>query len=322
VEEPRIIAIDWSGRRGRDQARVIWLGEVVGGQLVRLESGRTRTEIVDLLIAEASRDPSLIVGLDFAFSVPAWYLHDRWLAPPALWAKLRSEALTPAMRRLGLARWLNEPEFPFWTTRESHALLAPGMEFRRTENEVRRRGIQPKSVFQLVGAGQVGRGSLYGMQALDWLAASGFRIWPFDPPGFPLVVEIFPRLLTGPVRRNSEGERNRYLARVPMASELRERAVRSEDAFDAAVSALVMGRAVGEFVALSAEPDYGLEGKIWQPSVPVNLGAADAESRVDANELIAALAHVIREAAAHGESAELQAEQVLGELSRRGLIRG
>jgi hypothetical protein len=66
------------------------------------------------------------------------------------------------------------------------------LDFRRTEREVRVPGTQPKSVFQLVGAGQVGRGSLYGMQALHRLTGAGFRIWPFDPPALPLAVEIYP----------------------------------------------------------------------------------------------------------------------------------
>jgi hypothetical protein len=43
---------------------------------VRLENGRTRTEIVEALVAEKERDPHLMVGFDFAFSLPAWYLRD------------------------------------------------------------------------------------------------------------------------------------------------------------------------------------------------------------------------------------------------------
>jgi hypothetical protein len=126
-------------------------------------------------------------------------------------------------------------------------------------------GVQPKSVFQLVGAGQVGRGSLYGMQALHRLAGAGFRIWPFDPPGPPVVVEIFPRILTGPVRKNSPSERERYLEAVPIPPDLRRLAAASEDAFDAAVSAVVMAGGVGELRALPEAPGYEVEGMIWRP---------------------------------------------------------
>jgi predicted nuclease with RNAse H fold len=322
VKEPRIIAIDWSGRSGRDQRRTLWLAETIDGEFVRLENGRTRAEIIEVLVAEQDHDPHLVVGLDFAFSLPAWYLRDRGLTARTLWVALAEEALTPGMRRLGLAHWLNTPEPPFWTTGGAHRLLAPEQKFRRTEHEVRAPGFQPKSVFQLVGAGQVGRGSLYGMQALHRLAASGFRIWPFDAPGLPLVVEIFPRLLTGAVTKNRQHDRERYLAALAMPSELRRLAATSEDAFDAAVSALVMTASVDELVGLHHEPDYALEGRIWQPRTSVDLPGAEPEPRTSEGEIMTVVARVIGEAAARGDSAEAQAEQVLGELNRRGLLRG
>jgi hypothetical protein len=272
VNEARVIAIDWSGRRGPDQRRALWLAEAVDGELVRLEGGRTRAELVELLIAEADRDPNLIVGVDFAFSLPAWYLQERQLTPRQLWALLADEALTPTMRQLGLTRWMNRPELPFWTTAEAHARLAPGRSLRRTEQEVRVPGVQPKSVFQLVGAGQVGRGSLHGMGALHRLAGAGFRIWPFDPSELPQVVEIFPRVLTGPVRKNRPGERERYLGTVPMRADLRLVAAGSEDAFDAAVSAVVMAARADELRTLPPVTGYLLEGQIWRPRDPVALG--------------------------------------------------
>ena len=290
------------------------------GELIRLEGGRTRAELVELLIAEADRDPNLIIGVDFAFSLPAWYLQERQLTARQLWALLADEALTPAMRQLGLTRWMNHPELPFWITGEAHARLAPGQSLRRTEQEVGVPGVQPKSVFQLVGAGQVGRGSLYGMGALHRLAGAGFRIWPFDPSGLPLVVEIFPRVLTGPVRKNSPTERERYLGAVPMSPDLGRLAAASEDAFDAAVSAVVMAARIDELRVLPDAPGYELEGKIWQPRDPVVLGTGGRLPQGAHGELATAVAAVLRGAAAHGESATTQAEQVLDMLSRRGLL--
>jgi hypothetical protein len=79
------MAIDWSGRSGPGQSRALWRAEAVDGELVRLEGGRTRAELVELLIAEADRDTNLIVGVDFAFSLPAWYRRERLLAPRQLW---------------------------------------------------------------------------------------------------------------------------------------------------------------------------------------------------------------------------------------------
>src|SRR4051812_35367219 len=46
VQRARVIAIDWSGRSGPDQKRALWLGEAQAGELVRLESERTRDQLV------------------------------------------------------------------------------------------------------------------------------------------------------------------------------------------------------------------------------------------------------------------------------------
>ncbi len=261
----RIFAIDWSGRSGSDQGRALWLAEAVNRKLVRLEAGRSRDETVELLIAEANRNLELIVGLDFAFSLPEWYLRDRALTTRALWARLAAEELTPRMRSLGLARWMNSPEPPFWTTAQAHALLAGDQKFRRTEIDARAANSQPKSVFQLVGAGQVGRSSLYGMQALHRLAAAGFAIWPFHEAEPPLLVEIYPRLLTGPVIKSRQSERERYLSTLDIPRRFSRQAAACEDAFDAAVSAVVMSAAVGELLALPNKPHDLIEGRIWQP---------------------------------------------------------
>jgi hypothetical protein len=261
--DARAIAIDWSGRAGPDQKRVIWLAEASAGRLTRLENGRTRAELTDFLLDELDRDGNLVVGLDFAFSLPAWYLEKRDLTPRALWKALADESLTPKMTQLGLAKWIGEPEPPFWRTSDAYRLLQPDQRFRRTEEESRRFGSQPKSVFQLVGGGQVGPGSLFGMQALHRLAAGGYRIWPFDPPSLPMVVEIFPRVLTGAVTKSSRDARETYLVRLSVTAEQRELIEASEDAFDAAVSALVMTEHIDELLELETEPDYTLEGKIW-----------------------------------------------------------
>jgi hypothetical protein len=322
VDTPRVMAIDWSGRSGPDQRRAIWLAEASDGELVRLEGGRTRAELVELLIAEADRDPSMIVGFDFAFSLPAWYLQVRRLTPRQLWALLADEALTPAMQRYGLARWMNGPEAPFWTMSQDQARLRPQQMFRRTENDMRLPGVMPKSVFQLIGAGQVGRGSLYGMQALHRLTGAGFYAWPFDSPALPLVVEIYPRVLTGPVRKNSQSERERYLEAVPMPPDLRRQAASSEDAFDAAVSAVVMAARVEELKALPEEPGYAIEGKIWAPRDPAAVGTAGRLPASRYGELGSGVARVIQAAVARGESATAQADEVLEMLNGRGLLGG
>jgi hypothetical protein len=134
--------------------------------------------------------------------------------------------------------------------------------FRRTELAVKRK-FAVKSVFQIGGAGAVGTGSIRGMPLLHRLRSAGASVWPFDAPGWPRVVEIYPRLLTGPVVKSSAAARDAYLARrYPALGP-----IASEDAFDAAVSALTMARHADDLAALPTESDPELrrEGRIWYP---------------------------------------------------------
>ena len=262
VEITRVIAVDWSGARAGVRKK-LWLAEARGGRLVRLECGRDRDELTAHLVELAREDPRLVVGLDFAFSMPAWFLRERAIATgPELWRLVEREGES----------WLARCEPPFWGKPvRPRPELATGRSFyRRTESErLPVRGIAPKSVFQVGGAGSVGTGSLRGMPKLSELAAAGFSIWPFEVPRFPLVVEIYPRWLTGRVRKARALARRLDLASRAAAEDraLVEIAVSSEDAFDAAVSALTMARCAGELLALAIErdPTFLLEGRIWSP---------------------------------------------------------
>jgi hypothetical protein len=108
------------------------------------------------------------------------------------------------------------------------------------------------------------------MAVLARLRREGFSIWPFDPPGWPRVVEIYPRLLTGPVRKSDPAARARYLSELawPPDPGLRELAASTEDAFDAAVSALAMWVHRDDLASLPAALplEAAREGWIWQPS--------------------------------------------------------
>ena len=238
----------------------IWLAEAVDGKLVRLENGRSREQIAEHLIEEAGRDPRMVVGLDFAFSLPAWFLEQRDLASAhELWALADREG----------DAWLAACLPPFWG--RGRTPRPDQVHFRRTELDVPvTAGIRPKSVFQIGGAGAVGTGSLRGMRHLADLADAGFAIWPFDDPRLPTAVEIYPRALTGPVLKSRHRARREYLERrfPDEDAVMRERAAGSEDAFDAAVSALVMARHRHELADLpSVAPDSRprLEGAIWTP---------------------------------------------------------
>jgi hypothetical protein len=107
------------------------------------------------------------------------------------------------------------------------------------------------------------------MPLLLRLHQSGARVWPFTSFGDPVVVEIYPRLLTGPVRKSNRDARHELLTtRYPdLDAEHFEAASLSEDAFDAAVSALVMIEHVADLRTLPAEqqPHLRVEGRIWHP---------------------------------------------------------
>jgi len=144
--------------------------------------------------------------------------------------------------------------------------------FRRTEASLPAvGGTRPKSTFQVGGVGSVGTGSVRGFPVLARLRAAGFRVWPFhDSPARPVVVEIYPRLFTGPVVK-SRGEARRALLDELMPAirdPFRAAAIASEDAFDALLSACAMSRAATELGRLPVVDDdvLRLEGVIWAPA--------------------------------------------------------
>jgi hypothetical protein len=259
----RVVAIDWSGRAKRAH-RYIWLAEAAGDDLIRLECGRSREAIGQWLITEAENGEELVVGIDFAFSLPAWFLADRELpSAQALWA------MTGPLHSLS-ERWLRDCDPPFWG-KPGRCKPQAFAEWRLTELLCQASGWRPRSVFQVGGAGAVGTGSLRGMLLLHELRSAGFSIWPFDDPGLPLAIEIYPRALTGPVLKSRQDCREQYLRSCYPAlnDEWTRLAAVSEDAFDAAVSALQMARHVRELKNLPSISDktLKLEGLIWLPGL-------------------------------------------------------
>jgi hypothetical protein len=252
------MAVDWSGAV-HGAGRKIWLAEVRDTRVARLECGRSREAVEAHLIDEAARDPHVVIGLDFAFSMPSWFLREhRFASAHALWAHVAAG---------GGETWLEAYEPPFWGRPGKRR---PSIDPARTWMRRCERGIGAKSVFQVGGAGAVGTGSLRGMPMLRRLHERGFHIWPYDDPGYPLVVEIYPRSLTGPVVKSRHDAREAYCRRngAAVPREFMERACASEDAFDALFSALRMWERIDELCALQPAQDdvERIEGAIWLPS--------------------------------------------------------
>ncbi len=254
------MAIDWSG--ARRPARKLWLAEAHGGHLRRVDCLKSREAAAQEVIRFCEQAPNAIVGLDFAFSMPAWFLKQRQISAAfEFWELVQAEG----------ERWLRECSSPFWG--RPGKCKPPRLEwFRSTEKEVGAvQGISPKSCFQIGGAGAVGTGSIRGMPMLRCLRKAGISIWPFDPPTLPIVVEIYPRLLTGAVKKSSADARGDYLAQkgYDLPPALRAKVVQSEDAFDAAVSSLMLDRHRAQLERLPFPLDgtHRLEGAIWAPDL-------------------------------------------------------
>jgi hypothetical protein len=232
---------------------------VSGGHVHGLEPAKNREKAIDSLLRYLQENPQSVVGLDFAFSFPEWFLGERSLRSALeLWNVVAREG----------EKWLQECQPPFWG-RPGKPKPEIETHYRRTELRLRSvSGIKPKSPFQIGGAGAVGTGSIQGMPFLRRLRGEGkCAVWPFDSPRDPLVVEIYPRILTGRVVKSSEEGRSAYLKRWPaLPASIISPAAASEDAFDALVSALVMDSHIDRLRNIEAGDDISrLEGEIWVP---------------------------------------------------------
>jgi hypothetical protein len=251
----RIFAVDWSGKlKGEHES--VWLAEVRDEELVSLENGRSRGELVEHIVSIADVDPEIVVGFDFAFSFPGWWCEAQgWRNVREVWSALAADG----------EQLLAACDHPLWGRPGKSNPHSSDRRHRRTETEENKTA---KSVFQIGGAGVVGTGSIRGMPHLLTLAEHGFSIWPFDAVQPPCVIEIYPRALTGPVNKSRLATRRALLyERFPTQPEgMLERAAGSEDAFDAAVSALVMAKHLDQIAELPAttDPKFAVEGRVWR----------------------------------------------------------
>ncbi len=297
----RVVGIDWSGRvDAAGQRRHIWAGiwtaDSNGKVSVRLEAGRTRAEVAEWLIEMAKETPRMVVGFDFCFSFPAWFVRDEHgvRSAPEFWKRVVDDGHAE--------RWLmrGAEDRRFWGKPHKRPAEFSGEHLHRMlrgtdilckiaalipegERQARVKGITPKSVFQVGGAGSVGTASLRGFAVLLRLRAAGFRVWPFDAPALvgasprPLVVEMYTRLNTGAVRKSNAEARAAYLSRkrredaayAGLSRSVMQKARAGEDAFDALVSTMVMAERRETFARLPKprDPLAGIEGWTWTPEV-------------------------------------------------------
>jgi hypothetical protein len=257
----QFIAVDWSGRAtSAGQRRHIFIASWHAG-VITLENGYTHEEVCALLLSAAAQTPDLVVGLDFAFSFPAWWLREQNCEDAfALWQLAAKNG----------ERWLRDGCEPFWGRPGQPCPLdhrAPRWRGFRSTDHV----LSAKSPFQIAGAGAVGTGSIRGMPMLARLHRAGFHLWPFQPAKMPLALEIYPRLFTGAVVKSRRNARMDYLQQPRYASlpgDVLAKATASEDAFDALCSLLGMVEHAAHLNTLAQEhhPVARLEGAIWNPT--------------------------------------------------------
>jgi hypothetical protein len=282
-----IIAIDWSGRVDLSGQRRHIVAAIWRAGRVRVESGRTRDEVAEWLVSLAQKDPALVVGFDFCFSFPAWFLHEVGAASaPDFWRIVSERGEDWLSRESQDRRFWGKPHkrpAEFSGAQLHRMLRATDIDCKiaahipEEERVLRIKGITPKSVFQIGGSGSVGTASLRGMRTLQRLHGAGFNVWPFDRPtaGSPLAVEMYSRLNTGPVHKSNPEKRAAYLLRkvkedpayAAVGRAAMTRARNSEDAFDALVSCMVMAERREHFYRLPQprDPSYALEGWTWAP---------------------------------------------------------
>jgi hypothetical protein len=300
MELQRIVAVDWSGRVDvAGQRRHIWAGVWTRGE-VTLEAGRTRKELVEWLIEMAKETPRMVVSLDCCFSFPAWFLAEHECKTVfEFWRKVAE-----GQGERWLARECEEVkrDVRFWGKPHKrpeefcgpnlHKMLrltdvdnkiTPKLAGEDPERAAKVKGITAKSPFQIGGSGSVGTGSLRAMPFLLRMWESGFRVWPYESAQLnaarpkPLLVEMYTRLMTGAVAKSNPEARKKYLAAKKKTDALYkdlkqgvlQKALTSEDAFDALVSCLEMLRWRAEFSKLKATKDevLRLEGITWRSGV-------------------------------------------------------
>jgi len=201
-----VLVADWSARSRPAPARpardaIWWHGTWLGEP----RYCRTRHDAEEQILAALSAAPGpVLAGFDFCFALPAWAMNrlGGWQSVWRLIEQLAAEGPEHAARELNhrLGGW---GDGPFWGLQELPRKPRPYLwtEFRECELQLKRRGLHPKPVFQLRGAGAVGAQSILGIASLERLRrALGARVWPFESPAGAQVVfaEVWPALLGRP----------------------------------------------------------------------------------------------------------------------------
>ena len=296
----RFVGIDWSGAEGEGQSgiRVAQMTpEIPHPQFIYPKKGSrwSRQDVLALICALVDR-PTL-VGLDFSFSLPC--MSGLESCPPCfaklkgardLWAFVDEFCKSEPFFYAGPI-WLSEmspflPFIKFWSREKRYeGDLFAGGRLRQTEIAARQCGVQPKSVYRMIGP-QVGAGSFAGMRILHSLVqrrSAGIAIWPFEAiEGAKVVItEIYPAVFyrkaghRRPSKRQFEsGDHARVFKDVLHFFDVKTRVElpKSDDEMDALVSAaaLIWLSRSADLFSTPADPIVCLQ-EGWILGVPIGV---------------------------------------------------
>ena len=241
----------------------IFVAEICGPKVTRVTKAKDRSAVERFLLGEPlepnrnwanehvpppADGETVHVGMDFAFGFPASL-------------RLKGDR---AWTWDDLANWCREADsadrledFINTDRTRSHFRLsgrdpADQLLFRETEDVAS--ASRPRSVFDLHGQGQVGRGSIRGIAMLRVLRDRGVRVWPFDevgPAGTITVAEVFPTLALTEVGAKTEAPTRIRQIRtweqslgLRFEEHARDLTIGSDDALDAVAAAITATKLV------------------------------------------------------------------------------
>jgi len=196
-----IVAVDWSGAKGR-RHKGIAIAEARGDdapRLVRPGHIWSRCEVLDWLLERTAKEPTLF-GFDFSFAPPfaerGAYLPGEPGIPDnarAFWAYV--DAMSDD-EDLGAASFLERAHRRHFYFGIADGVKADFVRFRQCDARLNAQGgRKTASAYDAIGAAQVAKASFSGMRLLHRLNGK-VAIWPMDPLplGGSAVVEIYTRI--------------------------------------------------------------------------------------------------------------------------------
>ena len=196
----RTVAIDWSGAKGA-RHKGIAIAEARAGtppRLVRPTHVWSRQEVLDWLVLEAAKEPTLF-GFDFSFAPPmierGSYLPGEDVPATAreLWAYVDARCDDVDLGAASFLETLHRKHFYFGI---ADGVKADFVFFRQCDQHLNAAGgRKTASAYDAIGAAQVAKASFSGMRFLHHLDGK-VTIWPVDElrRGESAAVEIYTRI--------------------------------------------------------------------------------------------------------------------------------